>query len=170
MAINFNKSLRILVFAAILYSAFLACQTTDKSDKQNIKTANVKDLAQGPIVHDTLRPDQIEKIKVIQTTFSEVNSSSLEETITDFKRDQHPDNEIQIWLAMATAYEKFISKRTNLDLTKKKEAYGLILMRSMEDEVKAKANSNLKLLTDKEVAEIFSYYDLEAKPVTVNPK
>jgi hypothetical protein len=117
-----------------------------------------------------LSAGQIEKITKIQTAFAEVNPSSLEETITDFKRDRNPDNEIAIWLAMANAYERFTSKNVGVPLDKKKEAYKLILMRSMESEADAKAKSNLKLLTDREVAEIFSYYTLEAKPITVEQR
>jgi hypothetical protein len=170
MTLTLNKAFHTFLFTATLGLTFFSCKTNNKSDNSTIQTANPNDLTPGPIVHDSLSTDQIEKIKKIQVTFSEVNPSSLEETITDFKRDRNPNNEIAIWLAMANAYEKFTSKRTTLDLNKKKEAYGLILMRSMANEAEAKAQSDLKLLTDEEVEEIFSYYKLEAKPITVEQK
>ncbi len=151
----------------ILGLTLFSCKTNNKSENSNVQTINANDLTLSPIVHDTLSSDQIEKIKKIQKTFSEVNPSSLEETITNFKRDRNPDNEIAIWLAMANAYEKFTSKNPSIDISKKKEAYGLILIRSMENEESTKVKADLKLLTDKEVSEILSYYILEAKPLTV---
>ena len=135
-----------------------------------VKKINTNELTISPIRHDSLSLEQIEKIKKIQLAFSEVNPSTLEQTITDFKRDKNPDNEITIWLAMASAYEKFKMKHTDLDINKKKEAYTLILMRSMVNEIEAKENSNIKLLTENEISEIFSYYQLEAKPITIENK
>lgn len=82
---------------------------------------------------------QLEKIMRIQRIFAEVNPSTLEETIDDFKRDQNPDSEIATWLAMANAYEKITLNNKGLDINKKGEAYKLILMRSMENEADAKA-------------------------------
>jgi len=161
------KKFSTSLFILILVFAISACKTNNHS---NVQTVKAGDLTLGPIVHDTLSADQIEKIKRIQAAFAEVNPSSLEETITDFKRDQHPDGEIASWLAMANAYEQFTSKHAGAPLDKKKEAYKLILLRSMESETDAKTNANLKLLTNKEVAEIFSYYTLEPKPITVERK
>lgn len=139
----------------------------NKQDKV-IQTMNPKDIAISPVVHDTLSKTQLEKIKRIQEVFAEVNPSTLEETITDFKRDRNPDNEIAIWLQMATAYEKFTLKRAKtLDLEKKKEAYKLILMRSMASENEARKGTDIKLLTEPEIDEIFSYYQSAPKPLTV---
>ena len=165
-----NRTHILFLLLSIFCLTFFSCKTNDKSENSNVQKINTNELTISPIRHDTLSLKQIEEIKKIQLTFSEVNPSTLEQTIMDFKRDQNPDNEITIWLAMANAYEKFKMKHNDLDINKKKEAYGLILMRSMENETEAKANSNLKLLTDKEVSEIFSYYDLEAKPITVEQK
>ncbi|HEY8915610.1 MAG TPA: hypothetical protein VIM87_04200 [Chitinophaga sp.] len=164
------KKFNISLFILILVLATAACKTNTNSDHSNVQTVNPGDLTLSPVAHDTLSADQIEKIKRIQAAFAEVNPGSLEETITNFKRDRHPDGEIAIWLAMANAYEQFISKHAGAPLDKKKEVYKLILLRSMESETDAKANAKLKLLTNKEVAEIFSYYSLEAKPITVERK
>ena len=165
-----NRSHFIFLLISITCLTFYSCKTNDKSENRNVQKIDPNELTISPVRHDTLSTDQIEKIKKIQLTFSEVNPSTLEQTITNFKRDQNPDNEITIWLAMANTYEKFKIKHSDLDINKKKEAYGLILMRSMENEAEAKSNSNLKLLTDKEVSEIFSYYDLEPKPITIEQK
>jgi hypothetical protein len=170
MKLTINKILSAFLLLAMFGVTLFSCKPNDKSENSNVQTINANDLTLSPVVHDTLSPDQIERITKIQAAFSEVNPSTLEETVTNFKRDRNPDSEIAIWLAMANAYEKFTAKNTSIDINKKKEAYGLILMRSMENEEGAKAKSNLKLLTDKEVSEIFGYYNLEAKPITVEQK
>jgi len=170
MKLIFKKILPAFLLLTIFGLTMFSCKTNDKSKNSNVETINANDLTLSPVIHDTLNSNQIEKITEIQRVFSEVNPSSLEETITDFKRDRNPDNEIAIWLAMANAYEKFTSKNPSIDIDKKKEAYELILIRSMENEENAKAKANLKLLSAKEISEIFSYYELEAKPITVEQK
>ena len=165
-----NKRLLIVVLPVIFGLTVYSCKTKVEPEKAAVERMNVGEITQGPIVLENLSSAQLEKIMKIQRVFAEVNPSTLEETIDDFKKDQNPDNEIAIWLAMANAYEKFTSKNKTLDMNKKEEAYKLILMRSMENEADAKAETNLKFLTDKEVAEIFSYYALEARPITVEKR
>jgi hypothetical protein len=150
--------------------SLLSCNNGNKQDNKEevIQTMDPKDIRISPVVHDTLSKTQLEEIKRIQEVFAEVNPSTLEETITDFKRDKNPDNEIAIWLQMAAAYEKFTSKSAaTLDLEKKKEAYKLILMRSMASEKEALKGTDIKLLTEQEIADIFSYYQSAPKPLTV---
>jgi hypothetical protein len=48
--------------------------------------------------------------------------------------------------------------------------FGTLGQQSMETEENARTKSNIKLLTDKEVSEIFSDYNLEAKPISVEMK
>ncbi|MFN3852616.1 MAG: hypothetical protein ACK4NY_24525 [Spirosomataceae bacterium] len=120
---------------------------------------NPNDIQVNEVVHDSLTTAQIDKIKTIQSTFVEVYPVSLEETITNFKRDQNPDNEIDIWLQMADAYKKYLStKQGKLDLNTKKEVYMLILSRSMMSDEEAITNTKLTILTVKEAKEVLSYY------------
>ena len=170
MTPNLTSALRNFLFAASFISVIFSCKTNDKRDDSSVKTVKASDLIASPVVHDTLSQVQIEKIKKIQIAFQEVNPSTLEETIINFKRDQHPDSEIAVWLTMADVYEKFTSIRTSLDIEKKKEAYELILIRSMMDETEAKNQASVKLLTASEVAEIFSYYKSDPKPISVGNK
>ncbi|OQP54326.1 hypothetical protein A4H97_22855 [Niastella yeongjuensis] len=165
-----NKRFLIVLFPVIFGLTVFSCKSKEEPENETIKTINPKELTPSPVIHDSLSAEQLEKVKKIQRIFEEVNPSTLEETADDFKRDENPDNEIAIWLAMANAYEQFTSKHKSLDINKKTEAYRLILMRSMENEANAKAEIGLKFLTDKEVAEIFSYYTLEARPITVEKR
>jgi hypothetical protein len=161
-----NKTVLIVMLPVIFGLMFFSCKTKVEPENVTIERIDPKEITPGPIVHDTLSSDQLEKIKRIQRIFEEVKPITFEENKDDFKRDQHPDGEIATWLAMANTYEKFTAQHKALDINKKTEAYRLILMRSMENEADAKAEIGLKYLTGKEVAEIFSYYTLEAKPIT----
>ncbi|MEZ0129245.1 hypothetical protein AB9T88_05470, partial [Flavobacterium sp. LBUM151] len=86
----------LMIILLIIVIAFYSYKQFQKSEA--IKIVNIDTIKQGPIVHNELSNDQLEKIKKIQTTFSDVYKISLEETITNFKRDRNPDNEIEIWL------------------------------------------------------------------------
>lgn len=137
----------------------LASCNSNKNEKNNLQTINPGDIQLSKIRHDTLSVDQIAKIKIIQSTFEEVYPMSLDETITNFKRDLHPDSEIAIWLQMADAYKKYLnSKQGKLDLQAKREAFGLILSRSMMSANEALKNITLKTLTEKDAKEVLSYY------------
>ena len=106
-----------------------------------------------------------------RSSFADVYKISLEETITNFKRDQNPDNEIEVWLNMLKAYEKFVYKNgTQIELNKKTEVFKLILMRSMMDEKEAEFETKCTILNKDEIKEIFSYYKMEAKPLLIEAK
>ena len=155
----------VIIFSLTMYS----CNTNAKSS--DTQTVSIDSLTMSPEVHDSLNDDQTTKVKKIYNAFSEVNPSTLEETISNFKRDQNPDNEINVWLNMATTYENFISTRpSKLDLDKKKEVYKLILIRSMMSADEAKSQAGLKLLNDSEIKEILDGYDNAPKPIIVEKK
>lgn len=124
------------------------------------------DIQMGPIRHDSLSADQLERIKSIQATFAEVYPVSLDETITNFKRDLDPDKEIAIWMQMANAYKKFVTASTP-DSTKRKEAFELLLLRSMMSGDEAVKQARITKLTDQDVKAILRNYAADPMPVTV---
>lgn len=141
------------------------------SGKNEAKEMALKDLHSNEVVHDSLTSQQMKDIEKIQKVFAEVNSSSLKETIENFKRDQHPDKEILIWLKMAGAYERFtVDKKGIIGLDKKNEAYELLLLRSMMSEAEVMDRYKPASLTEKEVKEIFAYYLEPPRPLTVQKK
>jgi hypothetical protein len=149
----------------------LACCVTKNKDKTETTELATQDLELNEIVHDSLTSQQIKDIERIQKVFSEVNPSSLEETIENFKRDQNPDNEIAIWLKMADAYGRFtLSKGQGIEHNKKSEAYQLILLRSMMTETEVLDKVQIKYLTEDEVKEVFSYYADLPEPLKVEKK
>jgi hypothetical protein len=151
-----------------MYSKIKNSRTLSGSkDEPETVTMNAKDIQLSPVVHDSLTSEQLEKVKKIHSVFSEVDSSSLETTITNFRRDMNPDKEIAIWLSMADAYEKFTSNNSKIDLNKKQDAFKLILLRSMMPDDEAINQGKIKYLSDKEIREILRYYNESPTPVTV---
>ncbi|KRB55814.1 hypothetical protein [Flavobacterium sp. Root186] len=145
----------------LLLFLFISCQ--NKAEK--IGKINPDNIKLSQVVSD-LTSEQLEKIKDIHEAFAEVDKSSLEQTITDFKRDLHPENEIEIWMQMAEAYKGYLSKnKKNLD--EKNEVFKLILSRSMMNSEEAIENSNLKYLSKKEAQEVLSFYNDAPQPLIV---
>ncbi|MEO8255531.1 MAG: hypothetical protein ABI554_14210 [Flavobacterium sp.] len=148
------------------YFLFLFLILSCNKKENQVQKINPNDIRINEVVHDSLTSEQIEKIKTIHNIFAEVDKSSLEQTITDFKRDLHPDNEIEIWLQMANAYKNYLSKNSK-NLEEKKEIFKLILCRSMMNTEKAIENSDLKYLNKEDAEEVLSFYNNEPKPLTV---
>lgn len=142
----------------LLLFLFISCNN-------KVEKINPNNIKQNEVVSD-LTSEQIEKIKNIHATFAEVDKSSLEQTITDFKRDLHPEDEIEIWMQMAKAYKGYLSKdKKNLD--EKKEVFRLILSRSMMNSEEAIENSNLKYLSKKQAQEVLRFYNSAPQPLIV---
>ena len=171
MTPSFGTISFITVIVIIFSLTIFSCNPSKKSSDNQTQTVSIDSLTMSPEVHDSLSADQTTKIKKIYNTFAEVNPSTFEETISNFKRDQNPDNEINVWLDMATTYENFISTRpSKINLDKKKEVYKLILVRSMMSSDEAKSQAELKLLNDNEIKEILDGYDKVPKPLIVGQK
>ena len=155
-----------IIFILFLVLASFSCD--QKEEKQKSQLMNPNDIQLNEVVQDSLTTAQIDKIKKIHSTFAEVDPISLEETLINFRRDIDPDSEIEIWLQMAEAYQKYLkSKQNKLDLNTKKEVFALILSRSMMSAEEAIANCNLTILTVKDAKEVLSFYTATPEPVDV---
>ncbi|MFL9833030.1 hypothetical protein [Chryseobacterium terrae] len=156
------KTIYLILILILVFSC-----NSKKENSENV-IIDPNHIRVGEIVHDTLSNEQIEKIKHIQSTFQEVYPIGLEETITNFKRDQNPDNEISIWLKMSDAYENYLqSQNDNLALIKKKEVFKIILSRSMMSSQEVLENFESKILTKDEAKQVLSYYKENAQPIRV---
>jgi type III secretory pathway component EscV len=155
------------IFLLFLSLTLLSCDST-KEEKQKSQFINPNDIKINKVVQDSLTTTQIDRIKKIHSTFAEVYPISLEETLINFRRDENPDSEIEIWLQMVDAYEKYLkSRQKRLDLSTKEEVFALILSRSMMSTEEAIANCSLKILTVKDAKEVLSYYTAAPEPIDV---
>ncbi|KAA1247033.1 hypothetical protein [Aquimarina sp. RZ0] len=153
---------QILLFICI---AIISCKEGKKPTYENIE---IEQIGPDPVVHESLTEEQLEKIKEIYNAFKEVYPISLQETIKNFKRDHHPDKEIELWSAMVTSYKKASSKNKGEDLLeKRKEIFRLILMRSVTSEEDVLKNLDLQTITKTEAKEILDSYQIDKKPIKI---
>jgi len=148
-----------------LFSCHGGSQNTDNNQGANVRV-DPNSLQPGPVLHESLTARQTEQIDYLYQTFKEVDSTSREKWMDDFKRDQNPDTEIEVWMMMANAYNSYCQNK-RLDLFVKKEVFQLLLMRSMMPESDVLKQLQSTYLTEKDAVEIMKGYKLEAKPVKV---
>ena len=152
----------ILFSAALLAIALLiACDSKEK--EKNTEVSENEIVAKDSTVSgNTLTDEQIEKIKEFHATFAEVYAFTLDETIANFQGEANVDSEIGIWMHMADAYKNYInSQPDSLELETKKEAYKLILLRSMMSDEETLQNAKLKILSTEQAKEVLSHYSQE---------
>lgn len=158
------KYISILLLSVI---GFSACRS-NQNENTTAQPITLTDVQPGPIRHDSLCAEQIKKITEIQQTFYEVLPISVEQTIIDFKRDDNPDKEIEVWQNMASAYSQYLAGLKKApDLETKKEIFDLLLSRSMVTSEEALKNTKRSKLSDDEARKILSLYTAEPDPVTV---
>lgn len=112
------------------------------------------DFADGPIRHKELPGSFIKRVKRFKEVLAEVDHSSLQLTIDNFKMDLKPENELKAWEEIASAYQWTTVRNPGLSLDQKKDVFAVILGIS----VGAKTFSNIKHLTPEKVSEILEIY------------
>jgi hypothetical protein len=126
------------------------------------RAIDLSKLRPGPI-RGPLTQAQIQRLERIHRVFSDVDPTPLPKLEEDFSRDEHPDEEIKIWEAMADAYEPFAKGRT---LDARTEAFGLLLIRSAAPTEKA-LEKPLKVLSREEAVQLLSAYRDVPAPIKV---
>jgi hypothetical protein len=114
------------------------------------------------IKKDSLTAGQIEKIEAFYSKLKEVCGSSLEEMISNFKKDPNTDVEIASWTRIANAYQKCIhiwNYKPTLEM--KKEIFQLMLNRSMTSDEEAIKSVKPVLLSEKEIQVVLTFYITE---------
>lgn len=99
-----------------------------KKKKMRVK---ISELRQGPIRHDILPVGFIVRVQKYKEILQEVEKISLEETISNFQRDLHPERELAVWEAIADGYGKLLKDNSNLELSQKKDLFGELLSASI---------------------------------------
>jgi hypothetical protein len=114
---------------------------------------NANQLKPGPIRHEKLSDLQIQRLKKIRGAFAEVDQSSFDKWIDDFRRDADPDREIAVWERMAAAYSRYVSGK-NLSLETKLDVFQVVLLRSTAPAEEVLNHLKLKVLTENDAKEI----------------
>jgi len=114
-----------------------------------------------------LSAQQKKRITLIQQALMEVNDTSLEETLNNFRKDLNPDREIEIWEAIAGAYQQMLRKMPAASLEEKQEIYRLLLLRSSMSAEEAIAQANLSTLSEATAKNVLELYNLNPKPFLI---
>ena len=96
-------------------------------------TKNIKlsDLRPGPIRHPELPAAIIGRIQAFKKILVDVDTTTLETAVDNFRRDQHPENEVEVWERIAKMYELFLAHNPTDDLAAKTEVYRVLVGASM---------------------------------------
>lgn len=160
-----ERGLVATLIAIICIAMLGACKADDRP-----KTAKVDPprLKPGPIRRDELSPELVARITKLHDTFEEVDPSPLSRWLDDFKRDEHPENEVEIYEGMARAYTAFCRGRP-LSLDAKREVYAVVIQRSASPDAEVLKTIQPKAITIDDVKTILKSYDVPPKPITVTP-
>jgi hypothetical protein len=76
---------------------------------------NHRQLLPGPICHESLPPELLERIKEVFNVIGPYFNMTLEQFEVGFMRDMHPESEVALWYSIAAAWldyhEKFLGGR-----------------------------------------------------------
>jgi len=145
---------------SITFSCFLisACKPDVNSREDQLKTVALEELTPSPVRHDSLSSSQLESIKTIHATFSEVYPISLNESIKNFKRDLNPDREIQLWLKMVDTFNALTKDGQYPRIEQRQEVFSVILASSMMPISKVKSDVELTELSEQEIDQIIGLF------------
>lgn len=87
----------------------------------------------GPILHEALSADFVERVKAFKAILAEVETIPLESTLDSFRRDHHPEKELALWEKIAKTYRAAMAEFGDIPLEQKKGILGLLLAVSMGD-------------------------------------
>ena len=96
-----------------------------------VKKVKISELKTGPIRHEKLPDGFIVRVQKYKVKLKEVDATSLEEAVSNFQRDLHPENELRIWEVIAYQYEKEVEANPRWTTKEKKDCLGKLLFSTM---------------------------------------
>jgi hypothetical protein len=141
-------------FISLLTLIGVSC---NKNQDAQTKAVTVASLQPGPIKHAELTETQLDRINRLKQVLAEVDNSSLETWIDNFKRDANPDQELAVWERIAAAYTTYCSQRS-LSLKAKKDVHTILLLRSMASENEVIKQVKLDALTVDDAKQVMKLY------------
>ena len=123
-------------------------------------------ISSSPPGTSLLTNEQKQRIEIIGEIFTDVFPGTTEDWISDFSKDVYPEREIYIWENMAKAFLK-IDRVKYFSEEQKKEAFSLLLMRSMRSTSEVLKEHKLKTFSRKMAKEILGGYEYNPKPIVI---
>jgi len=96
-----------------------------------MKKIKISDLKISPIRQEVLPKGFIMRVKKMKKILREVETSSLEEAVSNFQRDLCPQKELLIWENIAISYKAISQSNPNLTLKEKRKVFSDILIDSL---------------------------------------
>jgi hypothetical protein len=127
-------------------------------------------LIAGPVQHPVLTDQQTARIAALQSVFAEVDGSSLEKWLDDFKREADVDEELSVYEDIARAYTSYIAANSTINQAAKRDVHSLLLMRSGATEEQTLAHARLQVLDQKQAGDVLRRYARPPDPVRVTGK
>jgi len=87
------------------------------------KLIDIKKIKKSGIRNEQLPDGFIARVQEYKEILKEVETSSLEETITNFQRDLFPESELLLWENIASLYQAQIRENPNSALEQKKQIF-----------------------------------------------
>lgn len=95
------------------------------------KMVKISELHSGQIRQEVLPVGFIARVLQFKEILKEVETSSLEETVSNFQRDVHPERELLIWEKIAEHYALSVKEHPEWELLEKKELFKMLLGASL---------------------------------------
>ena len=151
------KIMMRLTLSSLLVFLGFACAGWGENSHSQTEMVNAAELKPNEIQHEQLSEEQLRRIKKLHETFAEVDRSSLEKWVDNFKRDAIPDSEIAIWERVGNAYRNYCSQR-QLTLEAKGDVFQALVLRSMTSDEEAVKPLKLKELSPDEARKTMREY------------
>jgi hypothetical protein len=135
-----------------LLTFFGVSRKNKTQEPEAAKLAEIASLQPAPTRHQELSSKQMERIYKLRGVLAEVERSSIEKWIENFKQDANPDKELAVWERIADSYTRYCAGKP-LSMEAKKDVFQLLLLRSMASEREVLNHIKLKTLTVDEAKE-----------------
>jgi len=91
------------------------------------KLIDISKIKPSGIRHEVLPEGFIQRVLSFKEILNEVETSSLEETVSNFQRDMNPEYELVIWESIASCYKMKCENNPNWSVDDRKEAFKELL-------------------------------------------
>ncbi|OIO30718.1 hypothetical protein AUJ77_02840 [Candidatus Nomurabacteria bacterium CG1_02_43_90] len=95
------------------------------------KLIDISEIKPSGIRYEVLPEGFIDRVIKFKVILREVETSSIEETISNFQRDLNPERELAIWESIACCYKLSCENNPRWTLPEKKRAFAELLSGTM---------------------------------------
>lgn len=138
----------------------------DQLDDVAVHWVDPGKLIESPIGTSALTTEQLDRARILNAILARVHPIARKAWLEGFSRDHHPEREIRIWEHIAKAYLTIDGVEFASDGLKK-EAFTLLLARSMHPTKSVLEDTQLRHFTRKTAKVVLDAYQLRPKPLVV---